>query len=83
MYEYVSLGNDTKSLGKYFRKYKNDIIKYHVVKRPIRARELSDNSDKFYNNSVESLNKLINRWQIFQKTDLLAFSKKYEELSES
>ena len=58
-YEYVSLDNDTRSFVQYFKKYKEDIIKYHVMKGAVRACELSEDNDKFYNNSVEAINKLI------------------------
>ena len=50
------------------------------MKRAVRACELSEDNDKFYNNSVEAINKLIKHWQIFKKMDLVAFSKEYEEL---
>ena len=63
-YEYVSLDNDTRSFVQYFKKYKEDIIKYHVMKGAVRACELSEDNDKFYNNSVEAINKLIKHWQI-------------------
>ena len=79
-YEYVSLDNDTRSFVQYFKKYKEDIIKYHVMKGAVRACELSEDNDKFYNNSVEAINKLIKHWQNFKKIDLAAFSKEYEEL---
>ena len=58
-YEYVSLDNDTRSFVQYFKKYKEDIIKYHVMKGAVRACELSEDNNKFYNNSVEAINKLI------------------------
>ena len=79
-YEYVSLDKDTRSFVQYFKKYKEDIIKYHVIKRAVRACELSEDNDKFYNNLVEAMNKLIKHWQNFRKIDLVAFSKEYEEL---
>ena len=78
-YEYVSLDNDTRSFVQYFNKYK-EYIKYHVMKGAVRACELSEDNDKFYNNSVEAINKLIKHWQNFKKIDLAAFSKEYEEL---
>ena len=55
-YEYVSLGN-ARSFVRYFKKYKEDIIKYHVMKEAVRACELSEDNDKFYNNSVDRSNK--------------------------
>ena len=65
-YEYVSLDNDARSSVQYFKKYKDDIIKYHVMKGAVRACEVSENNDKFYSNSVEAINKLIKHWQNFQ-----------------
>ena len=79
-YEYVSLDNDTRSFVQYFEKYKEDIIKYHVVKGAVRACKLSEDNDNIYNNSVEAINKLIKPWQNFKKIDLATFSKEYEEL---
>ena len=79
-YEYVSLDNGTRSFVQYFQKYKEEIIKYHVMKGAVRACELSEDNDNIYNNSVEAINKLIKHWQNFKKIDLAAFSKEYEEL---
>ena len=58
-YECVSLDNDTRSFVQYFKKYKEYIIKYHVMKGAVRACELSKDNNKFYNNTVEAINKLI------------------------
>ena len=44
-YEYVSLDNDTRSFVQYFKKYKEDIIKCHVMKGAIRACELGEDND--------------------------------------
>ena len=57
-YEHVLLDNDTRSFMQYFKKYKEDIIKHHVMKGATRPCELSEDNDKFYNNSVEAINKL-------------------------
>ena len=58
----------------HFKKYKEDIIKYHVMKGVVRACELSEDNDKFYNNSVEAMNnKLIKHWQNLKKTELIQF----------
>ena len=64
-YESVLLDNDTRS----FVQYKEDIIKYHVLKETERACELSEDNDKFYNNSVEAINKLIKHWQNVKQVD--------------
>ena len=51
---------------------------YERGSKSLRAHE---DNDKFYNNSVEAINKLIKHWQnLKKKTDSVAFSKKYEEL---
>ena len=60
-YEYVSLDNDTRFV-QYFKKYKEDIIKYHVMKGAVRACEFSEDNNKFYNSSVEAIDKLIKHW---------------------
>ena len=44
--------------------------------------ELNDKPDKFYNNSIEAIDKLIKHWQNFKKIDLYSFVKEYEELIE-
>ena len=62
-YEYVLLDNDTRSFVQYFKKYKEDIIKYHVMKGAVRSCELNEDNNKFYNNSVETINKLNKHWQ--------------------
>ena len=59
-----------------------DIIKYHVIKVAVNACELNDIGDKFYNNSMESMNKLIKHWQNNKKIDLFSFAREYEELTE-
>ena len=66
-YEYVSLDHDTRSFVQYFQKYKEDIIKYHVMKGAVRACELSEDNDNIYNNLVEAINKLIKHWQNLKK----------------
>ena len=58
-----------RSFVQYFKKYKEDIIKYHAKKGAVRAYELREDNDKFYNNSVEVINKLIKNWQNFKKID--------------
>ena len=58
----------SKSFVKH-KNYKEDIIKYHAMKGVVRACELIDNRDNFYNNSVESINKLPKHWQNFKQID--------------
>ena len=53
----------------YFKKYKEVIIKYHIMKGAVRACELSEDNDEFYKNSVEAINKLIKLCQTFKKID--------------
>ena len=43
----------------YFKNYKENIIKYDLMKGAVRASELNEDNDKFYNNSVEAIKKLI------------------------
>ena len=43
---------------------------------------MNDKSDKFYNNSIQAINKLIKHWQNYKKIDLYSFAKEYEELIE-
>ena len=43
---------------------------------------MNDKSDKFYNNSIEAINKLIKHWQNYKKIDLYSFANEYEELIE-
>ena len=66
-YEYISLDDDTWSFVQYFKKYKEDIVKYHVMKGAVRACELSEDNDKFYNNTVEVINKLMKHWHSLKK----------------
>ena len=61
---FAMLLQGTRSFVQHFKKYKEDIIKYHVMKGAVRACELSEDNDKLYNNSVEAMNnKLIKHWQ--------------------
>ena len=54
----------------YSKKYKEDIIQYHVMKGAVRACELNEDNDKFYCNSVEAINKLIKHWQNLKKKQI-------------
>ena len=51
-----------------------------MIKGTVNACELNDDQDKFYNNAIESMNKLLKHWQSYKKIDLYAFAKEYEEL---
>ena len=44
------------------------------------ACELCNDLDRFFNNKIEGINKLIKQWQEYRKVDLFAFAKEYEEL---
>ena len=57
-YVYVSLDNDTRSFVQYFKKYKEDIIKYHVLKGAVRACELV----KIMISFKEAINKLMEQF---------------------
>ena len=57
-YVYVSLDNDTRSFVQYFKKYKEDIIKYHVLKGAVRACELV----KIMISFIEAINKLMEQF---------------------
>ena len=59
-----------------------EVIKYHAIKGAVLVCELNDKPDKFYNNSIEAIDKLIKHWQNFKKIDLYSFVKEYEELIE-
>ena len=43
------------------------------MKRAVGVCELSEDNDKFYNNSDEAINKLIKHWQNFEKTRFRSF----------
>ena len=57
-YVYVSLDNDTRSFVQYFKKYKEDIIKYHVLKGAVKACELV----KIMISFIEAINKLMEQF---------------------
>ena len=79
-YEELSMDEELKQFASYLKKQKENTIKYHVIKRTVNACEFYDDQDKFYNNSIESMNKLLKHWQNYKKIDLYAFAKEYEEL---
>ena len=43
------------------------------------ACELYNDSDRFYNDKIEEINKLIKQWQKYRKVNLFIFAKEYEE----
>ena len=73
-YASLSLEKEWIDFLRYFKRSKADIIKYHVIKGAVNACELNDIEDKFYNNSIESMDKLIKHWQNYKKVDLFFFS---------
>ena len=79
-YEELSMDEELKEFPRYFKKQKENTIKYHLIKGTVNACELNDDQDKFYNNSIESMNKLLKHWENYKKIDLYAFAKEYEEL---
>ena len=81
-YVKLSLANEMKSFAKYFKRYKEDILKYHVMQGVVDASEITGNPTKFYNNSLESMNSLIKKWQNYKKVDLYTFAKEYQDLVE-
>ena len=72
-YASLSLEKEWRDFLRYFKRSKADIIKYHVIKGAVNACELNDIEDKFYNNSIESMDKLIKHWQNYKKVDLFFF----------
>ena len=51
-----------------------------MIKGIVNACELNDDQDKFYNNAIESMNKLLKHRQSYKNIVLYAFAKEYEEL---
>ena len=74
------MDEELKEFASYFKKQKENTIKYHVIKETVNASELNNDQDKFYKNSIESMNKSLKYWQQYKKIDLYAFAKEYEEL---
>ena len=50
------------------------------MKSAVLACKLSNDSDRFYNNKREGINKLIKPWQKYRRVDLFTFAKEYGEL---
>ena len=52
------------SLGflEYFWKNEVEVIKYHTIKGVVLVCELNNSADKFYNSSIEAMNKPIKHW---------------------
>ena len=58
----------------YFKNYKENIIKYDLMKGAVRASELNEDNDKFYNNSVEAIKKTHQKhWQNKKKNRFSSF----------
>ena len=74
------MDEEIKKFARYFKKQRENTIKYHVIKGTVNACKLNDDQDKFYNNSIDSMNKLLKHWQNYKKIDFYAFAKEYEEL---
>ena len=74
------MDEELKEFARYFKKQKENTIKYHVIKGTVNACKLNDDQGKFYSNSSESMNKLLNHGQSYKKTYLYPFAKEYEEL---
>ena len=70
-----------KGVCKLFQK-KQNIIEYHVKNGTKNACELNDSQYKFYNNFIESINKLLKHWQSYKEIHLYALTKEYKELVE-
>ena len=78
-HEDLSMDEDVKEFARYFKNQKENTTKFHVRKGTVNACELNDDQGKFYNNSIESINKLLKDWQSYKRIDLYAFAKAYEE----
>ena len=62
-YDSLSFEKELKSFIQYFKNNKEEVIKYHVIKKAVQACDIKGLENKFYNNSIESMNNLIKRWQ--------------------
>ena len=71
-YEILSLGNNLTVFLKYFWKNEVEVIKYHTIKEVVLVCELNNNADKFYNSSIEAMNKPIKHW--LKKNEKLAYT---------
>ena len=67
---------------KYLRTHKEDILKFHVTEGVVKAAEICDSPQRFYNNNMESINNLIKKRQDNRKVDLYSFSKEYQTLAD-
>ena len=72
----MSLDKELTVFLKYFRKNKEEVIKYHAIKGAAIACELNDKSVKFYSNSIEAINKLIKHWQNYKKKSSASIEEK-------
>ena len=73
-------GDEGKKFAEYFRKYKEDKFKFHLIRGVVQAAEIAGDPSRFYSNCPESMNKLLKLWQGKQKLDLYQFARSYEEI---
>ena len=73
-------GWKVKRVCKLFQKTEGEYYQVHVIKGTVNVRKLNDGQDKFCNNSIKSMNKLLKNWQSYKKIDLYAFAKESEQL---
>ena len=63
------------AFAEYFETYKKEQFKYHVSKNAASSAWIIDTSNgKFFNNTSESMNKLIKDWQERKKLDCVIFA---------
>ena len=65
----------------YFQENKQEQFKYHLCRYSVKASQVVDCSDFFYNNSCEFINKLLKLWQGKKKVDCLKFAEQIQDLA--
>ena len=68
---------------KYFSTYKLEQFRYHVCKAVVKASEVVDCPEFYYNNMVEFINKLLKLWQGKKQIDCLKFAEQIQDLAAS
>ena len=69
------------AFAEYFETYEKEQLKYHVSKNAVSSAGIIDTSNgKFFNNTSESMNKLIKDWQERKKLDCVRFAEEFEDL---